>query len=610
MKAKLALLEANPSTSQTPKTFQQNNKGLVVKTFDWDEEEVSDDEEVTQVKVLMALADDDLTIRKHVKKGSTIELHSKLNKTSLSGSAYIFFIWICLDQKKSQAPEMIMFFIRTDHLGKFDAKADDGYFLGYSCVSKDFKVFNTRRQQVDETYHVAFDKSIEDIRFTNTSEYEIRIDDSFRYPPDKFVHKDDPFRQYQTDSDISYSVIPHGCLFSKLTQENHVPEVIAPNEPDIPLTEDTEGPPDLINTEGTHEQNVQNEQIITQPTKGPSGNNTKVLISINKSLVPDVPQSRISNKVSTSSHPVPQDRWSKDQHIKLVNIIGDPSEGMLTKSMAAKLIAASANECLFADFLFEIKPKRYCSSVLLTKKIYVLQVIVSGRTVNGIGRQQSGRGRRTIKALANGYGGRMSNPITLGEAFPIARATEARFAKDALSKLLTIEERPTTLVEAFSLARMIETRFENERTTTTIVNPNDLNIAIPHQVLKKSIIHTSDKVEITSDNDARAQASEVEMKVLVDGKQDDAKVVKVMGVAVEQNNDKPNLWEGVSKTDRRPDRTGKLDITYFGLVLGPCFSLHSVFGVESVTPVLQEDGWPERPEREKSKPVWHKDYVI
>ncbi|GKE56286.1 retrovirus-related pol polyprotein from transposon TNT 1-94, partial [Tanacetum coccineum] len=64
MKAKLALLEASPSSSQNPKTFQPKNKGLVAETFDWVEEEVSDDEEVTQVKVLIALADDELTVGK------------------------------------------------------------------------------------------------------------------------------------------------------------------------------------------------------------------------------------------------------------------------------------------------------------------------------------------------------------------------------------------------------------------------------------------------------------------------------------------------------------------------------------------------------------------
>ncbi|GKA90316.1 hypothetical protein Tco_0812186 [Tanacetum coccineum] len=64
MKAKLALLEESPSSSQNPKSFQPKNKVLVAKTFDWEEEEVSDEEEVTQVKVLMALADDELTVRK------------------------------------------------------------------------------------------------------------------------------------------------------------------------------------------------------------------------------------------------------------------------------------------------------------------------------------------------------------------------------------------------------------------------------------------------------------------------------------------------------------------------------------------------------------------
>ncbi|GKD95771.1 hypothetical protein Tco_1379668 [Tanacetum coccineum] len=62
--------------------------------------------------------------------------------------------------------------------------------------------------------------------------------------------------------------------------------------------------------------------------------------------------------LKSHSHPVPRDKWSKDNHIELVNIFGDLGEGMLTKSMAAKLTSASVSECLFADFLSKIEPKK------------------------------------------------------------------------------------------------------------------------------------------------------------------------------------------------------------------------------------------------------------
>ncbi|GJY41111.1 retrovirus-related pol polyprotein from transposon TNT 1-94 [Tanacetum coccineum] len=129
-----------------------------------------------------------------------------------------------------------------DHLGKFDANADDEYFLGYSFVSKAFRVNNTRRQQVEETYHITFDESMEAIRFTNILVDEIGIINSSRYHPNKYLHEDDPSRHYQANSDISYYITPRNR--------------------------------------------------------------------------------------------------------------------MLTRSMAAKLIAASASECLFADFLFKIEPKK------------------------------------------------------------------------------------------------------------------------------------------------------------------------------------------------------------------------------------------------------------
>nr|GEV47073.1 hypothetical protein [Tanacetum cinerariifolium] len=129
-----------------------------------------------------------------------------------------------------------------DHLGKFDAKADDGYFLGYSFNSKAFRLFNTKRQQIKETYHIRFDERIKATRFINTSVDVIGIDDSSRYPPDEFLQEDDSSRQYQTNFDISYYIIPHGRSLTEHTQEKHVFEVIAPNKQNNPQTANVEEP--------------------------------------------------------------------------------------------------------------------------------------------------------------------------------------------------------------------------------------------------------------------------------------------------------------------------------------------------------------------------------
>ncbi|GJY50516.1 hypothetical protein Tco_0441363 [Tanacetum coccineum] len=56
--------------------------------------------------------------------------------------------------------------------------------------------------------------------------------------------------------------------------------------------------------------------------------------------------------------PAPQDRWSQDKHIELVNIIGNPGARMLTRAMAKELGAASPHERLFVDFLSEEEPKK------------------------------------------------------------------------------------------------------------------------------------------------------------------------------------------------------------------------------------------------------------
>nr|GFA01539.1 putative ribonuclease H-like domain-containing protein [Tanacetum cinerariifolium] len=43
-----------------------------------------------------------------------------------------------------------------DHLGKFDGKSDERFFVGYSTNSKAFRVYNTKTRKVEENLHIKF----------------------------------------------------------------------------------------------------------------------------------------------------------------------------------------------------------------------------------------------------------------------------------------------------------------------------------------------------------------------------------------------------------------------------------------------------------------------
>ncbi|GKD98859.1 hypothetical protein Tco_1382756, partial [Tanacetum coccineum] len=95
----------------------------------------------------------------------------------------------------------------------------------------------------------------------------------------------------------------------------------------------------------------------------------------------------------------------------------------------------------------------------------------------------------------------------------------------------------TTLGEAFSLAGAMKARFTDEPVDEAVF------VKVSDEMKGFNIAKQAIDVESTSNNDAQDQASELEMMVLVDGKQDDMKVVKVIGVADEQNSDEPYMLE-------------------------------------------------------------------
>nr|GEV47257.1 hypothetical protein [Tanacetum cinerariifolium] len=62
-----------------------------------------------------------------------------------------FFLGLQVLQRR-----MACFSLKTNNLGKFEAKGDEGYFIGYSMSSKAFRVFNKRNKRVEENLHVEF----------------------------------------------------------------------------------------------------------------------------------------------------------------------------------------------------------------------------------------------------------------------------------------------------------------------------------------------------------------------------------------------------------------------------------------------------------------------
>nr|GEZ90771.1 AIG1-like protein [Tanacetum cinerariifolium]GFC03782.1 AIG1-like protein [Tanacetum cinerariifolium] len=98
-----------------------------------------------------------------------------------------------------------------------------------------------------------------------------------------------------------------------------------------------------------------------------------------------------------------------------------------------------------------------------------------------------------------------------------------------------------------SLARTTEARLDDQAAlmagTSAGLQANKVVNDGDGEVIMLNWVQQAIDVESTSDNDARDQASEMEMKVLVDGKQDEAKVVKVVVWLISKSVTSQTCWK-------------------------------------------------------------------
>ncbi|GKF30055.1 hypothetical protein Tco_0096397, partial [Tanacetum coccineum] len=114
-----------------------------------------------------------------------------------------------------------------DHLGKFDEKADDGFFLGYSSVAKDFRVFNIRRQEMEKAYHVTFSEDNEAISQSSTEGDETNFNEKRSFD-DEFLVQRNKVSQCSSNNDY----FPYVPAYDPLSTNNiNIPKNnITPND--------------------------------------------------------------------------------------------------------------------------------------------------------------------------------------------------------------------------------------------------------------------------------------------------------------------------------------------------------------------------------------------
>ncbi|KAJ9546541.1 hypothetical protein OSB04_019084 [Centaurea solstitialis] len=193
-----------------------------------------------------------------------------------------------------------------DNLGKFDSKSDDGIFLGYSSISKTYRV-----QTIEETIHVKFDESGPTFPHAHDSSEINQWADSFFQVPDIPI------------ADPSPQDLPDG-FEENPTLPSHIP--IPPLLNATPITQVT---PEL-----------------DQPTNSEDFSQTTVSEPAPTNLLPDPSV----NEASTSGqvYQPPALRWTKDHPID--QVLGNPSSGVKTRRQ-------SGNVCLYVNFISENEPK-------------------------------------------------------------------------------------------------------------------------------------------------------------------------------------------------------------------------------------------------------------
>nr|GEV56596.1 hypothetical protein [Tanacetum cinerariifolium] len=257
-----------------------------------------------------------------------------------------------------------------DPLGKFDRKADEGFFVGYSISSKAFRVFNSRTRIIQETLHINFLENKPNVAGSGpTWLFDIdTLTKSMNYQPVSVgnqpnlnvgIQEQFDAEKVEEENVQQYVLFPLWSFGSKDPQNTDDDATFEVKEPEF------KGKKLVSEVHVSPSSSTKTKKHDDKTTKEAKGKTLEDITYSNdeKDVGTEADFTNFETTITVS--PIPTTRVHKDHHV--TQIIGDLSTVTHTRSMTrmvkdqgglTQINNKDFHTCMFACFLSQEEPKR------------------------------------------------------------------------------------------------------------------------------------------------------------------------------------------------------------------------------------------------------------
>ncbi|GJZ12319.1 putative reverse transcriptase, RNA-dependent DNA polymerase [Tanacetum coccineum] len=266
-----------------------------------------------------------------------------------------------------------------DHLGKFDGKIDEGFFVGYSINSKAFRVFNSRTRIVEENLHVQFSENTPILQVNNKNVNAAR--------PKAVVNAARPKAHVMMQSSPDAGFKPSGDDEKNVTEEpgKKGGDSSKDSESNDQEKEDNINNTNTVNAASTNEVNVVGAKTSIKLPDDPNMPELEDIVYSDDDQDVGVEADMNNLDAFMPVSPIPTTRIQKDHPVE--QIIGDlnsaPQTRRMTKNLEEHGLFSSIQQrtkrkdfqnCLFTCFLSQAEPKKIAFLYgKIEEEVYVCQ---------------------------------------------------------------------------------------------------------------------------------------------------------------------------------------------------------------------------------------------